>query len=364
MEDDGKGLRERSVSPTPLTQQGTGGHRQSGRQLSSSFKEVDPPRGSASANKNPKDAKGSGSKITRNGGSASKTPELKQRRNGSNSVSEDRDMEGASSESGEEEGDVESDEDRQGGKGSGKESRTVFAKTPSKRRLRSNKLQPSVVAHLAVDGSGLDFDQIMDEYTEEQQQLQANTSAAEALARLLRQGIQDSESLHPDMVDDHDYELIRHTFGDIEDLDLSLTGAMSAPDESDAEDDGLTKDLKRRHRNAKKGLHDVAAQYKAAKSRMVTQMKKALEAEEAQIKAGTHAGLLAELQAIEDRRKARIRIIEAERDYRQKMWENGFQAVCKAADDQYRVRSIFVCFLYDSERHQSKKVVGMIKSHF
>ena len=54
---------------------------------------------------------------------------------------------------------------------------------------------------------------------------------------------------------------------DIEDLDLSLTGAMSAPDESNAEDDGLTKDLKRRHRGAKKGLHDVAAQYKAAKTR-------------------------------------------------------------------------------------------------
>lgn len=72
---------------------------------------------------------------------------------------------------------------------------------------------------------------------------------------------------------------------------------------------------------------------------MVTQMKKDLDAEEAQIKAGTHAGLLAELQAIEDRRKARIRIIEAERDYRQKMWENGFQAVCKAANDQYHVRN-------------------------
>jgi len=77
-------------------------------------------------------------------------------------------------------------------------------------------------------------------------------------------------------------------------------------------------------------------------------MRKDLDAEEAQIKAGTHAGLLAELQAIEDRRRARIRIIEAERDYRQKMWENGFQAVCKAANDQYHVRSIFVCFLYGS----------------
>jgi len=180
--------------------------------LSGSFKEAEPPRGSINLSKSSEDTKGSGSKSTRNGSSVSKTPEPKQGRNGSNSVSEDRDMEGASSESGEEEDDVESDEDRQGGKGSSK-TRAVFAKTPSKRRLRSNKLQPSVVAHLAVDGSGLDFDQIMDEYTEEQQQLQANASAAEALVRLLRQGIQDSESLHPDMVDDHDYELIRHTFG-------------------------------------------------------------------------------------------------------------------------------------------------------
>ncbi|CAO3564157.1 unnamed protein product [Mortierella alpina] len=339
MEDDERGPRVRSVSPTPITQQRTSAPRQSGRQLSGSFKEAEPPRGGINLSKNYKGTKGSGSKSIRNGSSASKTPEPKQGHNGSNSVSEDRDMEGASSESGEEEDDVESDEDRQGGKGSSK-TRAVFAKTPSKRRLRSNKLQPSVVAHLAVDGSGLDFDQIMDEYTEEQQQLQANTSAAEALVRLLRQGIQDSESLHPDMVDDHDYELIRHTFGDIEDLDLSLTGAMSAPDESNTEDDGLTKDLKRRHRGAKKGLYDVAAQYKAAKTRMVTQMKKDLDAEEAQIKAGTHAGLLAELQAIEDRRRARIRIIEAERDYRQKMWENGFQAVCKAANDQYHAGQV------------------------
>ncbi|KAF9292430.1 hypothetical protein BGZ68_006376 [Mortierella alpina] len=335
MKEDEKGPRDRFASPTPVTQQRAGAQRQRGRQLSGSFKEAESPRGSHSVNKTSKDSKSSGSKGTRNGSSVSKTPEPKQGRNGSNSVSEDRDMEGASSESGEEEGDGESDEDRQGGKGSSKETRTVSAKTPSKRRLRSNKLQPNVVAHLAVDGSGLDFDQIMDEYTEEQQQLQANTSAAEALVRLLRQGIQDSESLHPDMVDDHDYELIRHTFGDIEDLDLSLIGTMAAPDDSNAEDDELTKDLKRRHRSAKKGLHDVAAQYKAAKTRMVTQMKKELDAEEAQIKAGTHAGLLAELQAIEDRRRARIRIIEAERDYRQKMWENGFQAVCKAANDQY-----------------------------
>ncbi|KAF9962252.1 hypothetical protein BGZ72_008387 [Mortierella alpina] len=339
MDADEKAHREQSVSPTPTTLQRTT-QRQSGRHLSNSFKGAEPPRRSNSVNKNPKDTKGSGSKSTRNGSSSSKTPEPKQGRNGSNSVSEDRDMEGASSDSGEEEGDVESDEDRQGGKGSSKQTRTSFAKMPSKRRLRSNKLQPNVVAHLAVDGSGLDFDQIMDEYTEEQQQLQANTSAAEALARLLRQGIQDSESLHPDMVDDHDYELIRHTFGDIEDLDLSLVGTMSAPDESNAEDDGLTKDLKRRHRGAKKGLHDVAAQYKAAKTRMVTQMKEDLDAEEAQIKAGTHAGLLAELQAIEDRRRARIRVIEAERDYRQKMWENGFQAVCKAAHDQYHAGQV------------------------
>ncbi|KAF9989097.1 hypothetical protein BGZ75_007568 [Mortierella antarctica] len=360
MEDDEK-VREQSASPTPMTQQRASAQRQSGRQPSGSFKEAEPPRGSNSLNKNAKDTKGTGSKGTRNGSSASKTPEPKQGRNGSNSVSEDRDMEGASSESGEEEGDVESDEDRQGGKGSSKETRAVFTKTPSKRRLRSNKLQPNVVAHLAVDGSGLDFDQIMDEYTEEQQQLQANTSAAEALVRLLRQGIQDSESLHPDMVDDHDYELIRHTFGDIEDLDLSLTGTMSAPDESNAEDDGLTKDLKKRHRGAKRDLHDVAAQYKAAKTKMVTQMKKDLDAEEAQIRAGTHAGLLAELQAIEDRRRARIKTIEAERDYRQKMWENGFQAVCKAANDQYHVRGIFVCFLNESERHHSKIVIGMIK---
>ncbi|KAG9322169.1 hypothetical protein KVV02_002604 [Mortierella alpina] len=339
MEDDEK-VREQSASPTPMTQQRTSAQRQSGRQPSGSFKEAEPPRGSNSFNKNAKDTKGTGSKGTRNGSSASKTPEPKQGRSGSNSVSEDRDMEGASSESDEEEGDVESDEDRQGGKGSSKETRAVFTKTPSKRRLRSNKLQPNVVAHLAVDGSGLDFDQIMDEYTEEQQQLQANTSAAEALVRLLRQGIQDSESLHPDMVDDHDYELIRHTFGDIEDLDLSLTGTMSAPDESNAEDDGLTKDLKKRHRGAKRDLHDVAAQYKAAKTKMVTQMKKDLDAEEAQIRAGTHAGLLAELQAIEDRRRARIKTIEAERDYRQKMWENGFQAVCKAANDQYHAGQV------------------------
>ncbi|KAG0209721.1 hypothetical protein BGX28_010015 [Mortierella sp. GBA30] len=351
-----------STTPTTVTRRTT--QRQSTRQAaaaisssssssSSSSKATDPP--SRNNNNNNHDSL-RGSKAASNGSTGSRTPfDQKQERNGSNSVSEDRDVEDASGESvraeeqdddeedddeeEEEGGDVESDEERQE-KESDKGTRSTSTKAPSKRRLRSNKLQPNVVAHLSVDGSGLNFDQILDEYTEEQQQLRANTSAAEALVRLLRQGIQESESLHADMVDEPDYELIRHTFGDIEDLDLSLTGTMSVPDESSAEDDELTKELKRKHRIAKKDIHDVAAEYKAVRRRVFTQMWADLDAEEAQIRAGTHSGLLAELQAIEDRRKARIGVIQAERDYRQRMWESNFQAVCKAANDQYQAGQV------------------------
>jgi hypothetical protein len=56
---------------------------------------------------------------------------------------------------------------------------------------------------------------------------------------------------------------------DIEDLNLNLTGTMSTPDESNSEDDELTRDLKRDHRTAKRNLYDISAEYKVAKTRSV-----------------------------------------------------------------------------------------------
>jgi len=44
---------------------------------------------------------------------------------------------------------------------------------------------------------------------------------------------------------------------------------MVTPDESNSEDDDLTKDLKRGHRTAKKDLYDISAEYKEAKTRSV-----------------------------------------------------------------------------------------------
>lgn len=56
---------------------------------------------------------------------------------------------------------------------------------------------------------------------------------------------------------------------EIEDLNLNLTGTMSTPDESNSEDDELTRDLKRDHRTAKRNLYEVSAEYKVAKNRSV-----------------------------------------------------------------------------------------------
>lgn len=56
---------------------------------------------------------------------------------------------------------------------------------------------------------------------------------------------------------------------EIEDLNLNLTGTMSTPDESNSEDDELTRDLKRDHRTAKVNLYEVSAEYKVAKNRSV-----------------------------------------------------------------------------------------------
>jgi hypothetical protein len=121
---------------------------------------------------------------------------------------QDHDVEGASS--GSEDGDADSETDQ---RGSIKGKKPKSTSGPSRRRLRSSKMIPSATAQLVAESNGLTLDQILDEYNEDQQQLRADTSAAEALTRLFRQGIQDSESLHPDMVDAQDYELIRHTFG-------------------------------------------------------------------------------------------------------------------------------------------------------
>ncbi|KAF9356568.1 hypothetical protein BGX26_005101 [Mortierella sp. AD094] len=269
----------------------------------------------------------------------SEAPEHRKDRAQPNQASQDRGTEDASSDSEDDDGDDGSDEDHQE-RGSAKGKKQKTTTVPSKRRLRSSKLIPSVVAHLAADSDGLTIDQILDEYSEEQQVLRANAGAAEALTRLFRQGIQDSESLHPDMVDAQDYELIRHTFGEIEDLNLNLTGAMTAPDESSVEDDDLTRDLKRKHRKAKRTLLDISAEYKAVKRSMTIKLSAELDKEEAQIKAGTHPDLLAELKAIEERRQARIKIVEAQKDYFQRMWDINFQAVCKAANDQYHAGQI------------------------
>ncbi|KAF9437379.1 hypothetical protein BGZ76_000970 [Entomortierella beljakovae] len=230
-------------------------------------------------------------------------------------------------------GDDGSDEDNSGRSKEKKQKSAVAV--PSKRRLRSSRLMPSVVAHIAADSDGLTIDQLLDEYSEEQQVLRANAGAAEALTRLFRQGIKESESINPDMVDVQDYELIRHTFGDIEDLNLNLTGALTALDDSSAEDDELTKELKRKHRKAKHALLDASADYKAAKRSMAMKLNAELDKEEAQIRAGTHPELLAELKAIEERRQTRINTVSAQKEYFQRMYEINFQAVCKAAGDQY-----------------------------
>lgn len=144
--------------------------------------------------------------------SRSESPTLKQSRAESSHVSEERDADDDSSASDGDDADADSDDDRRGTEAS-KEKRSRTERVPTKRRLRSSKRIPNVVAHLTADADGLDMDHLLSDFTEEQQQLKANTSAAVALTRLFRQGIQDSESLHPDMVDAQDYELIRHTFG-------------------------------------------------------------------------------------------------------------------------------------------------------
>ncbi|KAG0271521.1 hypothetical protein BGZ95_000661, partial [Linnemannia exigua] len=289
-------------------------------------------RGDSESRSRSRNSDGQSRTMSRSG---SETPTGKQGRAESSHVSEDRDGDDGTSASDGDDADADSDDDRRGTEAS-KEKRSRTERAPTKRRLRSSKRIPNVVAHLTADADGLDMDHLLSDFTEEQQQLKANTSAAMALTRLFQQGIQDSESLHPDMVDAQDYELIRHTFGEIEDLNLNLTGTMSTPDESNSEDDELTKDLKRDHRTAKRNLYEISTEYKVAKTSMRIQMVAALEVEETQIRAGTHPGLLAELKAIEDRRNARIEIATAQKGYAERMWEKNYQAVRKAAFDQYK----------------------------
>jgi len=226
-------------------------------------------------------------------------------------ASEDRDMEEASSGSDNENRDGESDEDQQGS-GSNTKRNNSAGRRPTRRLLRSSKIL--VPLSLSVDGHDADMGTFLSQYSDEQQLLKTSISAAEALSRLLQDGMQDPDSLHQDITDTPGYELIRHTFGgmlclsthiymgsltkktmtrepvsavyissmtpshthlsffcrnaDIEDLNLNLTGtALSAPDESSVEDDDLTKELKRDHRRAKKQLTELSKEYKAFKKR-------------------------------------------------------------------------------------------------
>ncbi|KAG0099053.1 hypothetical protein BGZ93_009336 [Podila epicladia] len=198
---------------------------------------------------------------------------------------------------------------------------------PSKRRLRSSR----------VFESNDDQDGDDTTYTPDQQRLQEKVSAAEALSRVLRDNIHDPDSFHPDSVDAEDYELIQNTFGDIEDLNLNLnlTGHMSATDDSSGEDDQLTKELKRKHRQAKSQLTDTTTEFVDARRRLLLKKSADLDTEEAQIRAGTHPSLLSELDAIEERRKSKLGVVAARKSYHRESINSTFKATLKAAHDQY-----------------------------
>ncbi|KAG0047866.1 hypothetical protein BGZ83_007179 [Gryganskiella cystojenkinii] len=209
------------------------------------------------------------------------------------------------------------------------------SKAPPKRRLRSSRL----LVPITLTGDGVDTDMVnlLYQLSDEQQLLKTSITAAEALSRLFEHGMHEPDGLQPDILDPQDYELIRHTFGEIEELNLNLTGtALTAPDDSGVEDDHLTKKLKRDHRRAKKQLVDISKEYRTFKKRMIAKQTAELETEAAQIKAGTHSGLRAELKAIEERRKARLCVLLAQKDYLCQMAENNYEAVHKAAHDQYQ----------------------------
>ncbi|KAG0333528.1 hypothetical protein BG004_000797 [Podila humilis] len=187
------------------------------------------------------------------------------------------------------------------------------------------------------DHSRMSVDTEGHSYTLEQQRLKDTVAAATTVSRVLRESIHDPDSFHSGSVDADDYELIQQTFGDIEDwnLNLNLTGHMSATDDSSGEDDHLTKDLKRQHRQAKSILTDTTSAFVKARRSLIHKKNADLDLEEKQIKAGTHPSLIAELHAIEDRRKSKLSVVAARKSYHQDSINNNFTAACKAAHDQY-----------------------------
>ncbi|KAG0362381.1 hypothetical protein BG005_005843 [Podila minutissima] len=242
-------------------------------------------------------------------------------RNGSNITKEDaKSTSRASSDEDDDDDDDDSDKDD-------KRPKELKEGAPSKRRLRSSRVfEPN------DDQDGDDTT-----YTPDQQRLKEKVSAAEALSRVLRDNIHDPDSFHPDSVDAEDYELIQNTFGDIEDLNLNLnlTGHMSATDDSSGEDDQLTRELKRKHRQAKGQLTDTTTEFVDARRRLLLKKSADLDTEEAQIRAGTHPSLLSELNAIEERRKSKLGVVAARKSYHRESINSTFKATLKAAHDQY-----------------------------
>lgn len=123
--------------------------------------------------------------------------------------SEDRELDNAPSDSEEDDNrDADSDEEQQE---SPKTPNSGISKNLPRRRLRSSKLL--VPLALAVDGADGDMANLLNQFSDEQQFLKTSISAAEALSRLFQHGMQDPDGLQSDILDTHDYELIRHTFG-------------------------------------------------------------------------------------------------------------------------------------------------------
>ncbi|KAF9574527.1 hypothetical protein BGW38_008313, partial [Lunasporangiospora selenospora] len=220
-----------------------------------------------------------------------------------------------------------------------KQSKTLQGKSnagTSKRFLRSSRLSSKGASLLDDDVVGQDLKAELGHYTLEQQRLKSRTTAANVLIRIIRQGVENSEQINAEMVNSQEHELIQRAFGtDIEELSLNLAGHMSATDESSEDDDGVTLDLKREHRHIKALLNEASLDYKEMRKRAYFRKTLDLDEEEVKINAGTHPDLLAELQAIEQRKQARRSIIEAQKEYTMRMHENAYQAACKAANDQY-----------------------------
>ncbi|KAG0234036.1 hypothetical protein BGW41_001255 [Actinomortierella wolfii] len=218
---------------------------------------------------------------------------------------------------------------------------------PTKRRLRSSKNMQSSDDDTIDQYGSRSSSRTSSGWMVQQQKMQERIEIAATITKLLEECINKSNELLKDDKCEDAYSLVVATYGEIEEHEGNV--AWSDSDESSKEDDDMeigeqegARTIRQNYRAARNRLQELYDEFDKLKRSVIDRKAEGLDKEEILIRNGTHSGLLDELNAIEERRAARMQLVEARRNYYQRMYENNFIVACKNARNTFESHKVAV----------------------